>query len=202
MESRVIGLLLAAGSGRRFRASAGRPAHKLLAAVDGMPVARRAYACLTSACDVVIAVVRPDAPAALLEALEGAVLVVCRDADLGMGHSLAAAAAAATALTPTAVLVMPADMPWVKASTVRGIAQAACAPPSSERPQRIIVPVTPAGERGHPVAFGAALLGRLSSLSGDRGARTLLETSALTALHVDDPGILRDVDIPDDLISP
>jgi molybdenum cofactor cytidylyltransferase len=36
-------------------------------------------------------------------------------------------------------------------------------------------------------------------LTGEHGARALLAREAVTALPVDDPGVLRDIDTPQDL---
>ena len=56
------------------------------------------------------------------------------------------------------------------------------------------------GRRGHPVAFGAVVLPEL--LAGDlpEGARTVIRRreSAVVELPVDDPGVLLDVDTPQD----
>jgi molybdenum cofactor cytidylyltransferase len=198
-DARVAGLLLAAGRGRRFAAIAARD--KLLEPVDGTPVARRACRALAAGCDPVFAVVGPHASAALCEALQaaGARLVVADDADRGMGHSLAAGvrAAAATGLADV-LMVMPADMPWVQDDTVRAVARAA----REGGPEGIVVPTLADGRRGHPVAFGAVHFAALAGLQGDRGARTLLDTLALSPVTVADRGILRDVDSPSDLSSP
>jgi molybdenum cofactor cytidylyltransferase len=200
---RVVGLLVAAGRGRRFAAAS--QAHgeakpdKLLAPIDGRPVARHALETLQATCDAVIAVVRPDACAALREALAGARIVVCAEADLGMGHSLASAARAAGDEVHDALLVLPADMPWVEVATVRTIADAARAGDAPARARRIVVPALPDGRRGHPVAFGAMHRAALERLEGDRGARGLLDTWPLEVVTVDDAGILRDVDTPSDL---
>ena len=200
--ARVVGLLLAAGRGRRFAAAAGPGADKLTAALDGVPVARRALDALAAGCDAIVAVHRPAAPGALLDALRGARLVVAPRADDGMGHSLAQAALAAMEDGADAVLVLPADMPWVRPETVRRIAEAAREGPPSVRATRIVVPTLADGRRGHPVAFGAAHLDALAALTGDRGARALLGAASTTPLPTDDAGILRDVDTPSDLPSP
>jgi len=214
VAARVVGLLLAAGRGRRFAAaraalgpdgpSVAPSPDKLLAAVGGVPVARRALEALAAGCDAVIAAIRPDAPDALRAALAGARCVECPDADLGMGHSLAAAARAAADDGADAVLVMPADMPWLAPSSARAIADAARAgdDPGAPRAMRIVVPALPDGRRGHPVAFGAAHLPALARLRGDRGARALLDAFAHRVLVLDDAGILRDVDTPRDLTAP
>jgi len=234
MCARVVGLLLAAGRGRRFaaacasqRAAAGRDARrsaadggapeapggapvgaaldKLLSAVDGTPLARRSCEALAAGCDAVIAVLRPDAPPALAATLgeAGARLVVADRAWLGMGHSLAAGARAVIAAGGAAsVLVLPADMPWVRPDTVRRIAAALRLPAGGracDADVRIVVPRMPDGRRGHPVGFGPAHLEALSRLEGDRGARALRDGFAPTFVEVDDAGILRDVDLPSDL---
>jgi molybdenum cofactor cytidylyltransferase len=203
--ARVVGLLLAAGRGRRFSAAAGvacPPADKLLARVDGVPVARRALDALAAGCDAVVAVVRPDASPALRAALAGARVVDAADADLGMGHSLAAAARAAAADGADAVLVMPADMPWLAPATAASIAALAREGDAAARASRIVVPALRDGRRGHPVAFGAAHLPALGRLAGDRGARSLLDAHPARVATVDDAGILRDVDTPGDLNAP
>lgn len=224
MRERVVGLLLAAGRARRFAIGidAGgdaavahgddpaidgppRPADKLLARVDGVPIARRALDALAAGCDAVVAVVRPESSAALRSALAGARLVECADADLGMGHSLAAAARTAADEGADAVLVMPADLPWLAPQTVVAIVRAARdrgAHPGDASASRIVAPVLADGRRGHPVAFGRAHLPALGRLTGDHGARTLLETGPIRLLTVDDAGILRDVDTPRDLHAP
>jgi len=197
---KVVGLLLAAGRGRRFDAAGARD--KLLQPLDGRPVARHALDVLSGGCDAVIAVLRPDAPAALRDLLRdaGADPIVCPDADMGLGHSLAAAVRAAAArLRPEVVLVMPADMPWVRAATVLAVARAARLGSDAERAARIVVPRLADGRRGHPVAFGADHFAALGALTGDRGARALLDTLPLTVVETDDAGILRDVDTPSDL---
>lgn len=201
MATRRVGLLLAAGRGRRFDATGER--NKLLQLIDGQPVAQRACTALASGCDAVIAVVGPHAPDALKQALQhaGAQMVTCTDADLGMGHSLATAARAAQAMAPDMVLVMPADMPWVSTASVKAVAAGweACAP--HQRGACIVTPMTPNGQRGHPVAFGAHHLDALTRLSGDEGARHLLRAHRSTEVLLSDTGILRDVDAPSDLPS-
>lgn len=197
---RRIGLLLAAGRGRRFDASGAR--NKLLQKLEGVPVAHHAACALSAGCDEIWAVVGPHAPAELLATLQqaGARLIVCEHADLGMGHSLACGAQAVLdANAADAVLVMPADMPWMQARSVRAVSDAWLQLSASARPEAIVLAMTPDGQRGHPVAFGRAHLPALSRLSGDQGARDLLRQHPLIRITLDDAGIVRDVDAPHDL---
>jgi molybdenum cofactor cytidylyltransferase len=56
------------------------------------------------------------------------------------------------------------------------------------------------GRRGNPVAFGARHLPALLALTGEHGARSLLRSEPVVEVAVDDPGILRDIDTPGDLV--
>jgi molybdenum cofactor cytidylyltransferase len=56
------------------------------------------------------------------------------------------------------------------------------------------------GRRGNPVAFGALHLPALLALTGEHGARSLLKSSSVVEVAVSDPGILRDIDTPNDLV--
>jgi molybdenum cofactor cytidylyltransferase len=57
------------------------------------------------------------------------------------------------------------------------------------------------GRRGHPVVFGARYFGALRQLGGDTGAREILKQHAalVREVPVNDPGVLLDVDTPQDL---
>jgi molybdenum cofactor cytidylyltransferase len=60
------------------------------------------------------------------------------------------------------------------------------------------------GRRGHPVLFSAALLPDLARSSGDAGAREVLAIlgGRLARVESPDPGVLFDVDRPEDLGDP
>lgn len=185
---RVAGVLLAAGSSRRFGAN------KLLAPLaDGTPVAVMAARRLIAAVPNALAVVRPgdDVLAALLVE-QGLQVVECTDASLGMGHSLAAGVAAADGAD--AWLVALADMPCIKHSTLTGLIALLNAG------ARLAAPFHN-GQRGHPVGFAAGFRDELLALTGDAGARAVLGCHAqmLAHLDVEDPGVLADVDTPADL---
>jgi molybdenum cofactor cytidylyltransferase len=55
------------------------------------------------------------------------------------------------------------------------------------------------GRRGNPVGFGRVHLAALLALSGDQGARRLLQSCPVTEVAVADPGIFQDIDTPADL---
>jgi molybdenum cofactor cytidylyltransferase len=56
------------------------------------------------------------------------------------------------------------------------------------------------GRRGNPVAFSRIHLPDLLQLSGDVGARRLLQHYPVQLVEVDDPGIHLDIDRPQDLL--
>lgn len=198
-----VGILLAGGYGRRYAALSGG-ADKLAARLsDGRVVAQAAARHLAQALGEVWAVVRPErADLAELLAQEGCRVLAAPEARDGMGASLAAAARALLEAPgwagringradPPRCLVALADMPWLRPATIATIAR-------DSRGHLISAPVWQ-GRRGHPVAFAATLWPDLAGLKGDEGARALLRRHGVQALPTDDPGVLADVDTPEDL---
>lgn len=190
MSASVTGVLLAAGQARRFGAN------KLLATLpDGNPVALTTAATLAAAVDRVVVVVGDAASATAVRfATAGYTPIPCSDAALGMAHSLRCGVAASA--DSAAWLVMLADMPFVRAETLRQIVAAIRAGAA------IVVP-RQAGREGHPVAFAASFRAELEALQGDRGARSILERhrAAIRYLDVEDSGIHVDIDTPADLAA-
>jgi molybdenum cofactor cytidylyltransferase len=109
-----------------------------------------------------------------------------------MGATLATGVAA-TAEAAGWVIAL-ADMPWIAPATVATIATRIAAGAAICAPVR-------AGRRGHPVGFDRRYRDALMRLTGDQGARSVIAAhrDALLEIAVDDPGILRDVDRPEDL---
>ncbi|QYF94286.1 nucleotidyltransferase family protein [Massilia sp. PAMC28688] len=188
----ITGILLAAGRGRRFDATGKQ--HKLLAALpDGQTVAGASARALRSALPQVIAVVAEDGPLARVLAQHGCAVTVCADAGSGMAASLTHALRRAPGDASGWVIAL-ADMPHVQALTVARLAEAV------EAGADIAVPVY-RGQRGNPVAFSAHHAARLLDLTGDQGARALLRTWPVLEVDTNDPGILRDIDYPEDLAA-
>lgn len=186
--SNITGILLAAGSSRRFGND------KLAQALpNGDRVAARACRNLAAGVDKVVAIVRPgnETLAACLQA-EGAEVHVFADADQGMGSSLAFAITASPA--SDGWLITLADMPWIMPATI-------CQVADRLRGGAAIVAPCYQGRRGHPVGFSGRFAEQLASLSGDSGAKLLIRKH-LELLHIidcDDAGVLRDIDQPADL---
>lgn len=189
--NKPVGILLAAGRGRRFDPSGAR--NKLLQALPGgEPVVLASARVLLSVLPRVVAVVPPDdgGVADALRAL-GCEVTLCPDADSGMAASLVHAIRHSLPAAD-AWLVALGDMPFVQAQTLRALLDALGAGAG------IAAPVQ-GGRRGNPVAFGAEHLPALLALEGEHGARALLQAARVTQVAVDDPGIFRDIDTPADL---
>lgn len=187
---RVVGILLAAGKGKRF--DAGGQRSKLMQALpSGEMVAVASAKVLRAILPQVIAVVRPGADdlAAELSAT-GCEVVQCADAEHGMGVSLAYALSHGRDADGWVIAL--ADMPYVRTGTISALVEAL------HHGADIVAPVFQ-GKRGNPVGFGALHLPQLLALDGDQGARNILAKNPVTAVAVDDAGILRDIDTPEDL---
>ncbi len=189
----AAGVVLAAGLGRRM----GGP-EKLLLPVGGVPLVRRSAGTLLAAgLSPVVVVVGADAGAeAVGRALSGLPvrLAVNPRASEGMGTSLALGV---SVLPPgaRAVAIALGDMPQVEPDTLRRLLEG-----QRETGAGIVVP-TWRGRRGHPVVFDLCRYREeLRGLGGDVGAREVLAAHPADVLEVEagDPGVVADVDTPED----
>jgi molybdenum cofactor cytidylyltransferase len=185
----IAGILLAAGSARRFGGD------KLLGELAaGQCVAEVACARLRPAVDRLLAVVRPEATelAARLAAA-GAQICVFVGAEQGMGASLAYGVRQAS--DANGWLIALADMPGIATADAVQVAAALRAGAS------IAVPRSE-GRRGHPVGFARPHGAALMALAGDRGARSILEKNAadIVDLAAAPSANWLDIDRADDLL--
>ena len=121
--------------------------------------------------------------------LGGCTKVFSAEAHLGMGHSLAAGIAAAKGFDGAFVAL--GDMPWIEASTLGTLRRGLNDRSAIVRPFHNRVP-------GHPVGFGQAHFEALMNLSGDQGAKVVLDQNPqrIIAIDVADSGVTRDLDVP------
>jgi molybdenum cofactor cytidylyltransferase len=185
----IIGLLLAAGSASRFGSDKLR--HAL---PHGVPIAVQAARNLKAELARIVVAVRAAEMRELFRA-EGCDTVLCENANEGMGASLACAARAAG--KADAYIVALADMPFVRPSTIGAVRDALAAGAALAAPYF-------RARRGHPVGIAGRFYEQLICLTGDEGARHLLSAneSQLVKIPVGDPGAIRDIDRPEDLLPP
>ena len=191
MKSSPVVIVLAAGLGSRFVGSAHKLAQEL---GSGSVLSQTLGHAIESRLPVIVVTTQALAAEASRWVASRDVVVLPEVGSpgaeqLGMGYSIAAGVAA----RPHAAgwLMLPADMPLVKPSSLAQVAQALG--------QQAVVYAQHRGRRGHPVAFAAELFSELVLLSGDEGARRLMVRYPSLGLELDDPGILIDVDTTDDL---
>lgn len=182
----VVGLLLAAGEGRRM----GGP-KAVVAGEDGTPwVVSAARVLGLGGCDEVhVAVGAAGATVRELLAGEDLMVVDVVDWSDGMGASLRAGLRAIERTEADVCMVHLVDLPDVGASVVSRVLSAAS--------RHGLVRAVYGGRPGHPVAIGrdhwAPLL---EGLEGDAGARAYLQDHGASAVECGDLATGHDVDGP------
>ena len=194
----IDAILLAAGSSLRFGTD------KRFFLIDDVPMLQHAIAAIIDAVDSVTVVLkRSDSD--VLRLLLGDFFTDKRVISLwldnpaaGMGTNLAHAIKSLPAVCD-GVLVMLADMPYVQSQTVKAVVNAF-------EDDKIVAPVFIGGDgvddgaekQGHPVLFSRQFFPELEQLSGDSGARSVLQRhiQSVIFLPTSDSGILRDLDFP------
>ncbi|MFZ5870869.1 MAG: nucleotidyltransferase family protein [Actinomycetota bacterium] len=183
--TRVAGLVLAAGEGRRF----GGPK----ALVPGW-LADRVRALGDGGCAPVVVVLGAAADEARVLVPAGTLVVVAADWAEGMGASLRAGLDAAAVLEPApdAVLVALVDTPGLTAAAVSRLVASAGRDPRAALAQAVYT-----GQPGHPVLIGRDHWPGVRSVArGDRGARDYLAARDVALVECGDVGDGADVDRP------
>lgn len=175
-------ILLAAGASRRFG-----PEEKLLAPHRGQPLIAHAARVLngTPLTQRIAVIANP----ALIPHLDGfRIVTLPRGTDPLQSTSLHAGLAAAG--QPDRLLIALGDMPDITAAHLRAIIDRTTPDqPAASTNGRTILP---------PACFPRATLQRLATLSGDRGAASLLRNLPEGQL-IPAPDLLADIDQPRDL---
>ena len=188
MKSEPVGILLAAGQGKRFGGN------KLLYPLDdGMPMVVASARRLRSVLSHVIVVVArvedtQDEMVGLLRAEAVRVIANPRACE-GMGTGIACGVAAS--ITAPGWVIALADMPYVPTPAIRAVAA------RLQQGADLAAPVYE-GRRGHPVGFSRRHAGALLRLRGDAGARAILDANSgtLELIAVQDAGVVVDLDRP------
>lgn len=127
--------------------------------------------------------------------LDGTKVVVNADFATGLSSSIRAGLASADPAA-RAFLIVLGDQPFVSPSTI----DALVAGKATSR-RRILIP-TFHGTRGNPVLFDRSLAGEVAAIVGDIGCRAIFQSHPddILEVPVDDPGILIDLDTPEQLV--
>lgn len=181
-------VLLAAGLSRRMGGE-----NKLLKSWRGKPlIAWAAHLALATAGRAHILVTGPDSGAIEAAIPAGAWTIARNPApELGLSGSLRFGLAAVAA--GDAALILLGDMPEIEGGVIKALAAA-------WRDDAFAIVPAYRGAWGNPVVLSAAAIAACATLSGDRGARAVLEArrSEVLVVDVDHPGVLRDFDTPED----
>lgn len=190
MTVRAAAIVPAAGRSERFGSM------KLLAPIGGEPLLNHTLRSLLNAgVDRVVVVLAPraDLDEATLLRDTRVTTVLNPDPSQGMFSSIQAGLAAVDAAT---VLVLPADMPFVRSATVAAILTRA------EESDEVVRPSL--GEQhGHPIALPGRIREQLMRMDTRRSLKQALADASVDVreIEVDDTGVLRDVDHRSDLAA-
>ncbi len=192
-EQEIVALVLAAGSSKRMGKD-----NKLLIDIDGSSLIRRTIGSLMASNASAITVItghEADSVSAALEDLSELTIVHNPHHNVGLSTSLKTGVAALPETTD-GVLICLGDMPLVTPDIINALIQAF--DPTEGR--SICVPVF-GRKRGNPILWSRNFLTEMSKLSGDVGARPLLEEHAdqVHEVLMTDDGVLFDVDTPEHL---
>ncbi|MFE9724060.1 NTP transferase domain-containing protein [Streptomyces sp. NPDC005794] len=188
----IAGVLLAAGGGRRL---GGRP--KALLEHRGRPLVEHAVRALRNGgcgpVHVVLGAAAEEVQA--LADLSACAVTVNPSWEEGMGSSLRAGLASLSGADVDAALVLLVDQPGIGAEAVARVR-------SAYRSRTALAAAAYAGERGHPVLFGADRWADVSTGAvGDQGARAYLRAhrDALRLVECSDVAQAYDIDTTEDL---
>lgn len=190
MIEAVIGaVILAAGSSKRFNND---KREAILS--NGNTLLKQCIYNVSTHFDEVIVVLRQDEVAlkAILENEFSATKLQCHNAtnsSLGMGHSIASMFTAIP--NWQGAMVFLADMPQISSNTVTSLLAQA-----SQSSKHSIFQPRFNNKPGHPVLFMAEHFDQLKTLTGDQGAKAVIESNREQLMYVDveDAGIHFDID--------
>jgi len=191
---RIAALVLAAGQSRRTGKM-----NKLLAEIDGIPMAAWVLTEVTRSSAGPVIVVTGHESERVVEALadDGLTFVHNPDYADGLSTSLVAGLKALPD-NVEGVIVCLGDMPRVKAAHIDKLIAA-----FNPLEGRAICVPTFVGKRGNPVLWGAQFFEEMEDVAGDVGARHLIGSHGdlVAEVPIDDDGVLVDVDTPEALTA-
>jgi molybdenum cofactor cytidylyltransferase len=192
-------VVLAAGKASRMNACGEGQNHKLLALFDGVPLIRRMVLTSLNAKATSTTVVTGHRNAEIEACLTGLPIRLCFNGryEDGMASSIIAALRQPEVSGADGALILLADMPKITADHLDQLIAA-----FQHAGGGVIVRATADGKSGNPVILPSTLYPSVLTLKGDRGAKSLIEASGLSAVDVEiGRPALVDVDTPADVVA-
>lgn len=196
----MAAIVLAAGASKRFASE-----NKLLADIDGRSVIESVFTNVAQCgFDEVFVVIAPaQSKLATLVETAGFTAVDNPHPELGMGSSIACGIRRILDQKPenfSGVAVFLGDMPSIGSDISHQLTEEF----DRANGKNIVRPISSSNQEstpGHPVLFPAEFLPMLASLTGDSGAKGLIDANLhrLIKVNVPDASVTRDIDYPSDL---
>ncbi len=185
--AKIHGLVLAAGLSSRCGTN------KLLIEVDGTTIIEKTMAILMTVPLAGINVVLGNSGDEIRKALAGYPIHFIWNPDYKSGMSSSLKIGISEIMQDhevEAVLLMLGDMPLIKSTTV------ACLIDEYEKSSSLMIVPRYKGSRGHPVIFDRKMFQAISNITGDHGAREVINSYSdeVLFIDIDDPGIILDLD--------
>lgn len=187
----IIAIVLAAGRSRRFGAD-----KRLTSLAGGNTLLNQTLSTVLSHfLQTYVVLKAEDNPQALLSPayLQQVGILRASHADCGLGSSLADAFQMLHKSRGLAAAIFLGDMPWLSPATCQKLNAFVTA-------ENIVRPRYK-GKVGHPVIFGRHFWPELQRAEGEGGAREVFKRRIEHCIwvDVDDPGVILDIDYPDDV---
>ena len=192
-QHQIAFLFLAAGASSRMRGS-----DKLLKEIKGVPLLQRILGeALKLNFPVFVTVPAYDTERKLVISNTNSIVIEVKDADLGMGHSIATGLTQITKnLNFQSIAICPSDLPGLNADALINLINF-----FSKNPEMICRPAKVGKSKmGHPVIFPHKYFEELKLIKGDMGARNILHKYGkdINRFETNEDSYFIDLDTPED----
>ncbi len=188
MMRKLAAVVLAAGASSRFGAE-----NKLLACIGGRALVRRVVEAILAGTEIEVWVVTGHDRSLIEKALSDLPVRFVHNENwpTGMGSSVAVGISALGEGVEGA-FVLPADMPFISATLLRRLVTVF----EQHDGQAIVFPALASGGQRNPVLWPRRFFPRLTTLSGQEGAKQVLQEleSESVVVTVSDGTVLADID--------